>query len=75
VRQREGSERWKELASGRTPGFGYWYRTSPGTLLAFEDASRPREFDPPMAVEGLTLAYVDAKGYLFEFYRVPPDVT
>ena len=71
-RRRNGADRWKELASGRTPGFGYWYRTSPSPLVPIEDASRPREFDPPLAVEGMTLAYVDAKGYLLEFYRVPP---
>jgi hypothetical protein len=73
ARQRDGADRWKELASGRTPGFGYWYRTSPEPLMPIEDGTRPRENDPPLRIDGMTLAYVDAKGFLSEFYRVPPQ--
>src|SRR5262249_34597282 len=68
---RKGTDRWKELATGRTPGFGYWYRTSPAPLRAVGDASRPTDDDPPFRLEGMTLAYVDARGHLFEFARVP----
>jgi len=69
----KGADRWKELASGRTPGFGYWYRTSPAPLRTLRDSARPTDTDPPFRLEGMTLAYVDARGYLFEFYRVPPQ--
>jgi hypothetical protein len=72
ARQRAGADRWKELGSGRTPGFGYWYRTSPNALVPIEDGTRVRSFDPPLAIEGMTLVYVDAKGFVSEFYRVPP---
>jgi hypothetical protein len=73
ARQRRDADRWKELASGRTPAFGYWYRTSPEPLIPIADGTRPRESDPPLRVEGMSTAYVDATGRLFEFYRVPPQ--
>ena len=73
ARKRDGADRWKELSSGRTPGFGYWYRTSPEPIVPIEDGNRPSDDDPPLRVEGMTLAYVDAKGFLAEFYRVPPQ--
>jgi tRNA A-37 threonylcarbamoyl transferase component Bud32 len=73
ARRRAGADRWKELGSGRTPGFGYWYRTSPEALVPIEDGTRLRPFDPPQAIEGMTLVHVDAKGFVSEFYRVPPQ--
>jgi eukaryotic-like serine/threonine-protein kinase len=73
ARDRTGDDRWKQLASGRTPAFGYWYRTSPQPLKTLADGANPTDVDPPFRIEGMTLAYVDAKGYLFEFYRVPPQ--
>jgi hypothetical protein len=75
ARQRDSADRWKELGSGRTPGLGYWYRTSPEPLVPIADGIRPRDNDPPLRVEGMTLAYVDAKGFVTEFYRVPPQHT
>jgi len=73
ARERGGADRWTELGSGRTPGFGYWVRTSPEPLVPMRDGTRPHDDDPPLRTEGMTLVYVDAKGFVSEFYRVPPQ--
>jgi hypothetical protein len=71
--KRGADKAWVEMATGRTPVVGYGYRSSPQPLRPLSDSSRPLTDDPPVRVVGMTLARVDARGYLLEFHGVPPQ--
>jgi serine/threonine-protein kinase len=73
ARRRGGERAWSELASGRTPAVGYWYRTSPEALRPLSEQYRPQTDDPPLRIAGMTQARVDVRGYLLEFHGVPPQ--
>jgi serine/threonine-protein kinase len=73
ARKRGGEAAWAELASGRTPAVGYWYRSSPQALRPLSEQYLPQTDDPPLRIAGMTQARVDVRGHLLEFHGVPPQ--
>jgi serine/threonine-protein kinase len=73
VQTRGGERAWAEMATGRTPAVGYWYRSSPQALRPLNRQARPQPDDPPLRITGMTLARVDVRGHLLEFHGVPPQ--
>jgi serine/threonine-protein kinase len=75
ARRQPRETRWNQLATGRAPAVGLWYRTSPRFMVPIEEWTQVTPTDPPMRMAGMTYVDVDAKGALLDFNAVPPQRT
>ena len=75
ARRQPEAQRWSQLASGRAPAVGFWYRTSPRPLVPLRDTMQPTPTDPPLRTVGMTYVDVSTTGTLLEFHAVPPQRT
>jgi hypothetical protein len=74
TKSRKGPDRWRELPSGREAIGFFWYRTSPRTLAPIDVRNSVTWSDPPFTVAGMTSMRLDARGRLFAFEAVPPQI-
>jgi hypothetical protein len=75
ARRQPVANRWTQLATGRTPAVGFWYRTAPRFLVPNTEWNQVSPTDPPLRIVGMTYVAVDAMGGLTEFHAVPPQRT
>jgi hypothetical protein len=75
ARRQPAPTRWEQLATGRAPAVGLWYRTSPRFLVPTAEWTQVTPTDPPMRMVGMTYVGVDARGALLDFHAVPPQRT
>jgi len=75
ARRQPASTRWQQLATGRAPAVGLWYRTGPRFLVPTAEWTQVTLTDPPLRMVGMTYVDVDAKGALLDFIAVPPQRT
>jgi hypothetical protein len=75
ARRQPSATRWDQLATGRAPAVGLWYRTSPRFLVTMNEWAQVSATDPPLRMVGMTYVDVDAKGALLDFIAVPPQRT
>ena len=72
--QESARKGWPELATGRPAAVRFWYRTSPRPMIPVSALNSVGPSDPPVIVNGMTLAVVDTNGRLLQFEAAPPQV-
>ena len=75
ARRQPSATRWDQLATGRAPAVGLWYRTSPRFMVPIAEWTQVTPTDPPLRMAGMTYVDVDARGALLDFNAVPPQRT
>jgi predicted Ser/Thr protein kinase len=64
-------EQWKVLATGRPAAVVFWYRSSPGTLVPYDDTDSVSTGDPPHLARGMVRIDLDTEARLLIFRAVP----
>ncbi len=64
-------EKWNRLSTGRPSAVVFWYRSSPGMLLPFDDTDSVSLSDPPLINRGMVRIDLDPEGRLLIFRAVP----
>jgi hypothetical protein len=62
--------RWDRLREGRPVALHFWYRQSPGDLVAYSQG-KVTPADPPLDISGMINVLLDTKGRLIELQAVP----
>jgi serine/threonine-protein kinase len=67
--------RWKDPTAGQPPLIAFWYRQSPGPMLAnIRTETSVTESDPPLIHSGMLRIFTDAQGKLQKLEAVPPQI-
>ena len=64
---------WEVMRSGQPLTIYYWYKQAPRYLIA-EGSVVILPWNPPSRVAGMTSVYLDPRGRLVRFERVPPQI-
>lgn len=73
VKNDPSPDRWNKLATGQPAALYFWYRQSPGYLVAYSQGKVSPD-DPPLESPGMVNVCLDTTGRLIEFRAVPPKV-
>jgi eukaryotic-like serine/threonine-protein kinase len=68
------ADRWKALTESRLSPFYFFYRQSPGKLVARNRDGTVQQDDPPRDVSGMAEVFLDHQGRLLGYTSVPPQV-
>jgi serine/threonine-protein kinase len=72
IRDREyGQDRWEALREMRPGAMIFWYRQSPGSMLALGNFSVVSRDNPPLDEQGMALVILDSRGELEKFEAIP----
>ncbi|HEY7475181.1 MAG TPA: serine/threonine-protein kinase [Vicinamibacterales bacterium] len=69
--QRWTPEQWNTLRTGRPSAVVFWYRSSPRTLVPYDDTDSVSLSDPPLITRGMVRIDLDTEGRLLQFLAVP----
>jgi serine/threonine protein kinase len=74
----KSQERWQRLSSDRPPTIVFWYRQSPREIQSdsfFNSVGSGvvTPWEPPSIVTGMISVFLDSRGRLLFFKRIPPE--
>jgi serine/threonine-protein kinase len=70
-----GATNWKQISTGRPAAIGFWFRSSPGLLVPYDEDSSVSLDDPPLTSPGMMRIDLDLQGRLTLFRAVPSMAT
>lgn len=68
--------RWQRLSVDRPATIGFWYRQSPREIQSFDffnNTSAVTRWEPPSDITGMISVWLDSRGRLLFFKRIPPE--
>jgi serine/threonine-protein kinase len=68
--------RWQRLSVDRPATIGFWYRQGPRELQSFDffnNTSAVTRWEPPSDITGMISVWLDSRGRLLFFKRIPPE--